>query len=189
VNQYDERRVVILEPTPRGSLMPSPVIVATACSPISRAFKGCMVDVRPDDLAAQIVKAALAKVPQLDPGEGDVFIAAGVEMTSCFIKGNSDSLPESTSSNSTRCSPPGSSPAPATWASAGTSSTSTAARLSLMRECGFESPTLARNSGCPAGAFMEDNPIRGYEHPSYWTPRPSGHDPRRYEQPHAVESR
>jgi acetyl-CoA C-acetyltransferase len=133
--------------------MAEPVIVATARSPIGRAFKGSLIDVRPDDLAAEIVKAVLAKVPQLDhgeiddlmlgcglpggeqgfnmgrivallaglddtpgctitrycssslqtirmaahaikAGEGDVFIAAGVETVSRFVKGNSDSLPE-----------------------------------------------------------------------------------------------
>src|SRR5918992_1151300 len=133
--------------------MPEPVIVAATRSPIGRAFKGSLVDVRPDDLAAEIVKAALAKVPELDPiqiddlmlgcglpggeqgynmgrvvsillgmdhlpgttitrycssslqttrmamhaikaGEGDVFISAGVEMVSRFVKGNSDSLPD-----------------------------------------------------------------------------------------------
>jgi acetyl-CoA C-acetyltransferase len=133
--------------------MAEPVIVATARSPIGRAFKGSLVDVRPDDLAAEIVKAALAKVPQLDhaeiddlmlgcglpggeqgfnmgrvvsilaglpdvpgctitrycssslqtirmaahairAGEGDVFVAAGVETVSRFTKGNSDSLPD-----------------------------------------------------------------------------------------------
>ncbi len=42
------------------------VIVATARSPIGRAFKGSLVDVRADDLAAQMVNAALALVPQLD---------------------------------------------------------------------------------------------------------------------------
>ena len=47
--------------------MPEAVIVATARSPIGRAFKGTMKDIRPDDLAAQIVRAALDKVPQLDP--------------------------------------------------------------------------------------------------------------------------
>ena len=45
------------------------VIVATARSPIGRANKGSLVDVRPDDLAATIVKALLEKVPPLDPGE------------------------------------------------------------------------------------------------------------------------
>jgi acetyl-CoA C-acetyltransferase len=133
--------------------MPEAVIVATARSPIGRAFKGSLVDVRPDDLAAQMVHAALAKVPQLQAndiddlmlgcglpggeqgfnmarvvsllaglddvpgttvnrycasslqtirmamhairaGEGDAFIAAGVECVSRFVKGNSDSLPD-----------------------------------------------------------------------------------------------
>ncbi|MER5647788.1 acetyl-CoA C-acetyltransferase [Streptosporangium sp. NPDC002524] len=47
--------------------MPEAVIVATARSPIGRAFKGSLTDIRPDDLTVQIVQAALAKVPQLDP--------------------------------------------------------------------------------------------------------------------------
>ncbi|HET7475473.1 MAG TPA: acetyl-CoA C-acetyltransferase [Dermatophilaceae bacterium] len=47
--------------------MPEAVVVATARSPIGRAFKGSLRDLRPDDLAATIVAAALAKVPQLDP--------------------------------------------------------------------------------------------------------------------------
>ncbi|MEU4215552.1 acetyl-CoA C-acetyltransferase [Actinoplanes sp. NPDC026623] len=46
--------------------MPEAVIVATARSPIGRAFKGSLKDLRPDDLAATIVDAALSKVPQLD---------------------------------------------------------------------------------------------------------------------------
>jgi acetyl-CoA C-acetyltransferase len=133
--------------------MPEAVIVATARSPIGRAFKGSLKDLRPDDLATTIVRAALDKVPELDPtdiddlmlgcglpggeqgynmgrvvavllgmdhlpgttitrycssslqttrmamhaikaGEGDVFISAGVEMVSRFVKGNSDSLPD-----------------------------------------------------------------------------------------------
>ena len=133
--------------------MPEPVIVATARSPIGRAFKGSLKDVRPDDLAALIVRAALDKVPSLDPhdiddlmlgcglpggeqgynmgrvvavalgydflpgttitrycssslqttrmaahairaGEGDAFISAGVETVSRFVKGNSDSTPD-----------------------------------------------------------------------------------------------
>src|SRR5437868_3519566 len=45
--------------------MPEAVIVAAARSPIGRAFKGSLVDMRPDDLAAQMVRAALDKVPQL----------------------------------------------------------------------------------------------------------------------------
>jgi acetyl-CoA C-acetyltransferase len=133
--------------------MPEAVVVATARSPIGRAFKGSLIDLRPDDLATTIIQAALDKVPQLDPhdvedlmlgcglpggeqgfnqariiavklglddvpgttvtrycssslqttrmafhaikaGEGDVFISAGVEMVSRFVKGNSDSLPD-----------------------------------------------------------------------------------------------
>jgi acetyl-CoA C-acetyltransferase len=133
--------------------MPEAVIVATARSPIGRAFKGSLVDVAPTDIAATIVQAALDKVPDLDPhsiddllmgcglpggqqgynigrvvavklglddvpgttvtrycssslqttrmafhaikaGEGDVFVSAGVEMVSSYVKGNSDSLPE-----------------------------------------------------------------------------------------------
>jgi acetyl-CoA C-acetyltransferase len=47
--------------------MPEAVIVATARSPIGRAAKGSLVELRPDDLTATIVEAALAKVPALDP--------------------------------------------------------------------------------------------------------------------------
>ena len=132
--------------------MPEAVIVSTARSPIGRAQKGSLVDVRPDDMAATIVKAALDKVPQLDrtqiddlvlgngqpageagynlarvvailadlpevpgvtvnrycssslqtirmaahairAGEGDVFVAAGVEAVSRYVHGFSDSGP------------------------------------------------------------------------------------------------
>jgi acetyl-CoA C-acetyltransferase len=128
------------------------VIVATARSPIGRAFKGSLVAMRPDDMAAQIVKAVMSKVPSLDPalvedlllgnaqpageagynmarvvailaglehvpgatvnrycssslqtirmaahairaGEGDVFVAAGVEAVSRFGNGMAD-LPD-----------------------------------------------------------------------------------------------
>jgi acetyl-CoA C-acetyltransferase len=51
--------------------MPEAVIVATARSPIGRAFKGTLTSIRPDDLGVQIVSAALAKVPQLDPASVD----------------------------------------------------------------------------------------------------------------------
>ena len=131
--------------------MTEAVIVSTARSPIGRAFKGSLVDVRPDELATTIVRAALDKVPGLEPrdisdlmlgcglpggeqgmnmgrvvavnlgydflpgttitrycssslqttrmalhaikaGEGDVFISAGVETVSRFVKGNSDTI-------------------------------------------------------------------------------------------------
>ncbi|NMO04461.1 acetyl-CoA C-acetyltransferase [Gordonia sp. TBRC 11910] len=133
--------------------MPEAVIVSIARSPIGRAMKGSLVGMRPDDLTAQMVRAALDKVPALDPtdindlilgcglpggeqgfnlgrnvavqlgydfipgttitrycssslqttrmalhaikaGEGDVFVSAGVETVSRFVKGNSDSLPD-----------------------------------------------------------------------------------------------
>jgi acetyl-CoA C-acetyltransferase len=128
------------------------VIVATARSPIGRAVKGSLRELRPDDLATTIVRTALDKVPQLDPqdiddlylgcglpggeqgfnmarvvavllgydhlpgatvsrycasslqttrmafhaiksGEGDVFVSAGVETVSRFVRGSSDGLP------------------------------------------------------------------------------------------------
>jgi acetyl-CoA C-acetyltransferase len=47
--------------------MPEAVIVATARSPIGRAFKGSLTEVRPDDLAATVIRSALNKVPALDP--------------------------------------------------------------------------------------------------------------------------
>jgi len=130
--------------------MPEAVIVATGRTPIGRAFKGSLVDMRPDDLSALVVTEVLKKIPQLDPqsvedlilgcgqpagesgfniarvaavlaglhnvpgvtvnrycssslqtirmaahairaGEGDVFIAAGVETVSRFASGASDS--------------------------------------------------------------------------------------------------
>ncbi|HZE49136.1 MAG TPA: acetyl-CoA C-acyltransferase, partial [Jatrophihabitantaceae bacterium] len=136
-------------------MSPEAVIVATARSPIGRAGKGSLTDVRPDDLTAQVIRAALAKAPPVfeDPtmiddlylgcglpggeqgfnlarvvavelgydslpgatitrycssslqttrmafhaikaGEGDVFISAGVETVSRFVKGSSDSWPD-----------------------------------------------------------------------------------------------
>jgi acetyl-CoA C-acetyltransferase len=128
------------------------VIVATARSPIGRAFKGSLGALRPDDLTATIVQTALDKLPQLDPrdiddfylgcgvpggeqgfnmarvvavlmgydhlpgatltrycssslqttrmafhairaGEGSVFLSAGVETVSRYVRGNADGLP------------------------------------------------------------------------------------------------
>ena len=51
--------------------MADAVIVATARSPIGRAFKGSLKDLRSDDLTATIVRAALDQVPQLDPLDVD----------------------------------------------------------------------------------------------------------------------
>ena len=49
--------------------MPEAVIVATARTPIGRAFKGSLSTVRPDDLAGTIIDAAMNKVPGLDRAE------------------------------------------------------------------------------------------------------------------------
>ena len=132
--------------------MTEAVIVSTARSPIGRAMKGSLTEVRPDDLTATIVQAALDKLPELDrttiddlivgcgqpagesgfniarvsailaglddvpgvtinrycssslqairmaahaikAGEGDVFVAAGVETVSRFMSGMADSGP------------------------------------------------------------------------------------------------
>ena len=133
--------------------MPEAVIVATARSPIGRAAKGSLVSMRPDDLTALMIRAALDELPQLDPSEiddlmlgcglpggeqgfnmgrvvaillgydhlpgttitrycgsslqttrmamhaikareGDAFISAGVETVSRYVKGSSDSWPD-----------------------------------------------------------------------------------------------
>lgn len=59
--------------------MPEAVIVATARSPIGRAGKGSLKDMRADDLAAQMVEAALAKVPELAPEEvSDLMLGCGL---------------------------------------------------------------------------------------------------------------
>jgi acetyl-CoA C-acetyltransferase len=134
-------------------MMPEAVIVATARTPIGRAFKGSLTAMRPDDLGALIVRDVLTKVPALDPseiedlmvgtaqpageggynlarviallaglpnvpgttvnrycssslqtirmaahaikaGEGDVFLAAGVETVSRFGHGLADGMPD-----------------------------------------------------------------------------------------------
>ncbi|HLL66204.1 MAG TPA: acetyl-CoA C-acetyltransferase [Micromonosporaceae bacterium] len=59
--------------------MPEAVIVAAARSPIGRAGKGSLRDLRPDDLAATIVRAALDKVPGLDPRDiDDLYLGCGL---------------------------------------------------------------------------------------------------------------
>ena len=132
--------------------MTEAVIVATARSPIGRAMKGSLVELRPDDMSAQIVRALMEKVPEVQPddvedlimgcgqpageagfnigrmvaglaglddvpgvtvnrycssslqtirmaahaikaGEGDCFIAAGVEAVSRYGSGASDTAP------------------------------------------------------------------------------------------------
>ncbi|MEV6053207.1 acetyl-CoA C-acetyltransferase [Streptomyces sp. NPDC052107] len=59
--------------------MPEAVIVSTARSPIGRAVKGSLKDLRPDDLTATIIQAALAKIPELDPKDiDDLMLGCGL---------------------------------------------------------------------------------------------------------------
>jgi len=59
--------------------MPEAVVVATARSPIGRAFKGSLTSIRPDDLTIQMIAAALAKVPQVDPEQiSDLILGCGL---------------------------------------------------------------------------------------------------------------
>jgi len=59
--------------------MPEAVIVAAARTPIGRAFKGSLKELRPDDLAVTAVRAALDKVPALDPREiDDLMLGCGL---------------------------------------------------------------------------------------------------------------
>ena len=58
--------------------MPEAVIVSTARSPIGRAVKGSLKDMRPDDLTTQMVNAVLAKTPGLDPADiTDLMLGVG----------------------------------------------------------------------------------------------------------------
>jgi acetyl-CoA C-acetyltransferase len=54
--------------------MPEAVIVAAGRSPIGRAFKGHLMEVRPDDLASYVVSRVLEKLPQVEPSMIDDLI-------------------------------------------------------------------------------------------------------------------
>jgi acetyl-CoA C-acetyltransferase len=59
--------------------MPEAVIVATARSPIGRAYKGSLIEVRADDLAAHAINALMEKVPQVDRSSvNDVMLGCGL---------------------------------------------------------------------------------------------------------------
>ncbi|MEV0457222.1 acetyl-CoA C-acetyltransferase [Catellatospora methionotrophica] len=59
--------------------MSDAVIVATARSPIGRAGKGSLKDLRADDLTATVIQAALDKIPGLDPAEiDDLYLGCGL---------------------------------------------------------------------------------------------------------------
>ncbi|MGQ4515243.1 acetyl-CoA C-acetyltransferase [Streptomyces sp. DW26H14] len=59
--------------------MPEAVIVSAARSPIGRAFKGSLKELRPDDLTATVIRTALDKVPALDPHDiDDLMLGCGL---------------------------------------------------------------------------------------------------------------
>ncbi|MFJ1600901.1 acetyl-CoA C-acetyltransferase [Streptomyces sp. NPDC088261] len=59
--------------------MPEAVIVSAARSPIGRAFKGSLKELRPDDLTATIIRTALDKIPELDPRDiDDLMLGCGL---------------------------------------------------------------------------------------------------------------
>jgi acetyl-CoA C-acetyltransferase len=58
--------------------MPEAVIVSAVRTPIGRAGKGSLTDVRPDDLLAFAIKEAVGRVEGLDPNDiVDVMVGCG----------------------------------------------------------------------------------------------------------------
>ncbi len=86
--------------------MPEAVIVATARSPIGRAYKGSLVDVRADDLAGFSINAVMEKVPEVDRAEvNDVMVGCGLThheagynmaRPAALLAGMPDSVPATT---------------------------------------------------------------------------------------------
>lgn len=59
--------------------MAEAVIVATARTPIGRAYKGSLIEVRADDLAAHAINAVMEKVPEVDRSSvTDVMLGCGL---------------------------------------------------------------------------------------------------------------
>jgi acetyl-CoA C-acetyltransferase len=59
--------------------VPEAVIVSAARSPIGRAGRGSLKDVRPDDLVATMIRTALDKIPALDPHTvDDLYLGCGL---------------------------------------------------------------------------------------------------------------
>jgi acetyl-CoA C-acetyltransferase len=59
--------------------VPEAVIVATARSPIGRAYKGSLIEVRADDLAAHAINAVMEKVPEVERSSvNDVMVGCGL---------------------------------------------------------------------------------------------------------------
>ena len=86
--------------------MPEAVIVATGRSPIGRAGKGSLVNVRPDDMLGYIVQKVLEKVPELPHDQiEDLICGCGfpqgetgmnVGRLAVFLSGLPDSVPGTT---------------------------------------------------------------------------------------------
>jgi acetyl-CoA C-acetyltransferase len=88
------------------AIMPEAVIVATGRTPIGRAFKGSLIDVRPDDMAGSVIKAVLDKIPELDRSTiDDVMVGCGlthheqghnIGRTAALLAGLPDTVPGTT---------------------------------------------------------------------------------------------
>lgn len=86
--------------------MPEAVIVATGRTPIGRAFKGSLIDLRPDDMAGWVIQAVLDKVPELDRSTiDDVMLGCGlthheqghnIGRTAALLAGLPDTVPGTT---------------------------------------------------------------------------------------------
>lgn len=63
----------------KGLMMPEAVIVAAGRTPIGRAIKGSLAEMRPDDLAAAVIRHVLASVPQLKASDvEDLILGCGM---------------------------------------------------------------------------------------------------------------
>jgi len=71
--------VVMPEAVVPGAVVPEAVVIATARSPIGRAYKGSLVDVRADDLAGFAIDALMNKVPEVERSSvDDVMLGCGL---------------------------------------------------------------------------------------------------------------
>ena len=73
--------------------MPEAVIVSTARSPIGRAGKGSLKEMRPDEMATQMVRTALARVPELDPHGSASLIYTGPVVDAAPVVAGRDADP------------------------------------------------------------------------------------------------
>jgi len=58
--------------------MTEAVIVSAGRTPIGKAFKGSLIDARPDDMAAHVIRTLLDRLPELDPAEVDDVVLGAV---------------------------------------------------------------------------------------------------------------